>query len=71
MARNRTVKPVARFWSGIGAHRLSGELWSDGWRFVCDSFPDLAEKYAGVTDATEAIEEFTRRATADQSQPKE
>jgi hypothetical protein len=66
MARSRTVKPAARFRHRLNGHVLAGELWSDGWRFVCDSFPDLPVKYAGVSDATEAIEEFTRRATADQ-----
>lgn len=32
--------------------------------FSCPTMPDLAQKYDGCADASEAIEEFERRATA-------
>lgn len=67
MAR-KTHKPEARYRLRIDQHELRGERWGGAWTFTC-TFPGLAEKYAGVADASPAIEEFTRRAEAASGQP--
>ena len=48
----------------IGRHRLYAERGVTGWYFVCESWPDLAEKYDGCLDASAALTEFELRATA-------
>jgi hypothetical protein len=46
----------------IGRYRFAGEKRKGRWKFRSNHFPEVAEKFNGVQDASEAIEEFTRLA---------
>lgn len=60
-----TRRPDGRIKLVIGSHSLRAEKWGGKWVLMwCESWPDIAERHQGCEDATEAIEEFTRRATA-------
>lgn len=63
MAR-KTHKPEATFGMTVNGHRLTGERWSGRWVLTCKSFPDVAARHQDAADASAAIEEFVRRATA-------
>jgi hypothetical protein len=56
-------KPEARIRLTLNSHLLQGERWGGKWVLICPDWPDIAERYAGVEDATGAIAEFEKRAT--------
>lgn len=65
MPRNVVRRPEASYRLKVNGRELRGEKWAGaGWVFYCDYYPDLADRFGGVEDASEAIAEFTRRALA-------
>lgn len=53
----------ARIHHKVGPHLLTGLKTEMGWQLWCASFKDIPERFNGCTDASEAIDEFERRAT--------
>lgn len=57
-------KKPASIYKKVNGRTLYAEKGLTGWHFASDDFPDLAEKYDGCQDASDAITEFELRATA-------
>lgn len=59
----RKSKVEGLFTLKIDGHQLSGEKRSGRWKLSCPSWPDLVDQYDGCADASDALDEFTSRAT--------
>ena len=61
----KTHKPEAVIKMALNGKTFAGERWCGEWVIHCPAYPDLAETYKHVADASPAIEEFVRRAGAE------
>jgi len=55
-------KPEVLYSLTLNGRSLKGERWGGRWLFFTPDYPDIPEHYDGDADASEAIEEFMRRA---------
>ena len=52
-----------------GGHKLTVRILNGKRYFECASWPDIATRFDGCADATEALDEFERRAAAGAAAP--
>ena len=57
------MKPAARIVKSLNGHRLSAALHAGTWLFTSD-FPEIAQRFDGTTDASDACALFEELATA-------
>ena len=62
--KRTSVRPVARIRKTVAGFTLAASKHAGaGWQFACAAFPDIARRFGGVDDASDAVAEFERRAT--------